>query len=180
MAERIVTYLTPASQKQLIDDIDARAMPADVHGCKRLLNVTGAYSFNQKGYVQVTGNSGNRGLATKDQTPGTTNNTKYLVHQIIARDIANNPNTSGVSQALSDQFTAYLQTPGKNEVSHLCPNKDCTTRIHFCIEHNWVNKSRWFCPVVIIVNGTILPACKHDPQCIPNRDTIEDATSYWI
>jgi len=164
----------------LLDAIARRTSPADAYGCKRLTHTTGdGFSCNSKGYVQIRGTLVNEGLGEEEQNPDIDKNTKFQLHQVIAFELATEDLPDATPETRT-AFEAYFNGDlPKSEVSHLCPHKDCTTRAHFWPEDGWVNKSRWFCPVVILINGYPHPCCKHTPQCILSREHLENALAYW-
>jgi len=159
---RVLPALQDETVVELITLVQKNASEATRDGCRRLkLPSNSRFSRNGKGYVQVkVVNAGD---------PRVTTNTKAQLHQVTAWQHPDPEKREALRTAIQD---------GKLELSHLCPNKDCTNPDHIVAESSWINKTRWGCPVSIFINDEERSCCQHNPACIPSDETRKRALRY--
>jgi len=164
MAERVVTTLSSAKITELMKLVN-RNCAANTCGCLLVVDITGRFSKNAKGYIQIK-------VKTPRSSTDTTNpNSKVQLHQLIA--------WSHPDATRRETFRAAIKN-GSGEVSHLCSNKSCANPNHLTIEDSYINKTRWGCPAVIKINEQLYPCCKHVPLCIATAEKIETAPTYTV
>jgi len=164
MVERVVTTLSSAKHSELIKLVNDNNK-ANTYACLEITNVTGRFSQNAKGYIQIKVKTPHLSTDTSKT------NTKVQLHQLIAW---NHPDAEK-----RDIFRDAIQK-GEKELSHLCGNKRCANPDHLAIEDSFTNKSRWGCPAVIIINNKQYPCCKHKPSCIATAEQIKTALTYKV
>lgn len=172
IAGSVAPRLTAREHKALLAQVDeARGYP-DNNGCS-LVKIGGAFSQNAKGYVQI------KAKAIKGDTDNSIvgPNTKVQLHQLIAWNRAPFDRVDLCRKAI---LKPKIDDQETWEISHLCSNKTCASAGHLVAETSWVNKSRWHCPVVVVINGKEVPCCRHEPACIATSVVREKAWEYAV
>jgi hypothetical protein len=155
MPFRIVTKLSGVQLDALSDIVSSCASHS---GTCVMVNVTASpkLSVNSKGYVQLKVPLDPTHPDSDFRTPSKCKNKKVQLHQLVA--------WLAVKDEAHLHRAAILE--GKNEVSHLCHEKACANPDHLTTESSFINKSRSFCEVIVLVNGQAKSICRHNPKCV--------------
>lgn len=146
---RVVVGMTDSEHSQLMRKIVAAATQNELE-CKLISSVTGVFSRNAKGYIQL-------------RVKG---NTKAQLHQVVTW---NHPDAD-----MRGQFRHAIEH-GSEEISHLCNNKACVNPNHFFPEDSATNKSRNYCECVIFIDDKMHKCCRHEPKCVITKKVLERA-----